>query len=93
MHALFISLNILLCLAGLVMCICRARFIAPKKTKQEIRTIYRIEAFAFFAVLFAPLYAPVNLVQLILLACNVFRLWHGRGAWLRGLPAHAAVRA
>jgi hypothetical protein len=93
-QVLAVLLNMVLCVGGLIMCICRGRFINPRTTKREIRLLYRAEAFAFFAVLLSPLYAgPVSAAQLILLAANVFRLWYGRGAWLFGQPAYATSSA
>jgi hypothetical protein len=82
--------NVVLCLAGLIMCLCRARVMSARTTKPVIRYGYTLEVVVLLASMFGPTYAGgVIWPQLILGVGIVARLWIGMGAWRSGQPAHA----
>lgn len=91
---LMIVVNFFLCVMGGWMVICRARHMKPGFTKPVIRVGYLIEFALLIASAISWTYSgPVTLIQFLLTAGIVFRLYIGVGAWKEGQPKHATLPA
>ena len=94
LNSLYVVLNAVLCIGGLIMCLCRGIAMDANTTKPTIRRIYVVESAALVASLLSVFVSEVSGIQVLLVAANVIRLWLNRAAWAgRKQPDYARVTA
>lgn len=86
---LLIVANLLVCMAGGFMCICRMSMMSLSTTKAEIRWQYVFWFSTFAASGISWTYdEPASFAQLLMSLAIVVHLILGLGAWRNGAPAY-----
>lgn len=91
-EAVFTILNLLVCLFGGYVCICRMAKMSARATKLTIRWQYMLWFGLFSASGISWTYdEPANFIQLLMSVSIVTHLLLGVAAWRNGAPAYTMV--
>lgn len=86
---LMINLNLLLCLCGGFVAICRMGLMTKSGTKGTVRVIYMLYMMMFATSGISYWWdEPAGIAQILMGACVLCILLMGFGAWRNGAPAH-----
>lgn len=85
-----LGLNLIVCIAGILICIERMTEMSHTKTKLQIRVQYSLWFSLFIFSGFSWLFHdPADLTQLVMSLMILANLVIGNGAWRQGLPEYA----
>ncbi len=89
MDSLMIGTNLVLCLAGGLMIICRGRHMHPAKTRHSILLAYTVAMFAFSASAISWTFSGISELQVIsALVADIYLLLSAK-EWKNGQPWYA----
>ncbi|MGL4573323.1 MAG: hypothetical protein ACRCV9_00875 [Burkholderiaceae bacterium] len=85
MDALLVFVHVLVCSAGILVCICRAGVMGKRTTKRVVRFQYVMWPTALVSLMLS----PISMQVMASSACITAALLSSVGAWRAGLPGYA----